>query len=256
MSIDAGRDYMKCPSFLDAMSKSDQQAGIPGPPVSKAAKGEKLIKLPDFAGIATEDSYTNLLDIRRSLREYDDKIPMTRAQLAYMLYTAHAIQDFRGVNNVATLRPTPSGGARHPFEVYAAVKNVEGLEMGIYRYLPLEDVGKKAVTIEYICPIDNYDETMADMVVGQKWAAKAPVVLLISCIPYRAEWRYRELAHRVVLIDLGHMGQNIMLSAAALGLGSCCMAAYNQEICDRVVGLDGKEEYIVYAVSVGTAAKS
>lgn len=100
--------------------------------------------------------------------------------------------------------------------------------------------------------IPDYEQTITEMVVGQAWAAKAPIVLFYTCIPYKAEWRYHELSHRVQLIDLGHVGQNAMLSAAALGLGSCCMAAYGQEACDGLIGVDGLEEYTVYGVAVGT----
>ena len=89
------------------------------------------------------------------------------------------------------------------------------------------------------------------MLAGQRWASHAPVVVFYSCVAYRAEWRYCTMAHRVVLIDLGHVGQNFMLSAATMGLGSCCMAAFNQKLCDEAFGFDGYEEYTVYACSLG-----
>jgi len=250
MSIDNNRNFMKCPAFADEMAKSDQQNGVAAPPVSKAATGPFIV-LPPFEDVVKLDSYTNLLDIRRSVRVYDETVSMTQAQLAYMLHTAMCIQELRGDDNIATLRPAPSGGSRHPFELYIAVKSVEGLNPGFYRYVPLKNVGEKAVTIEYIGPVTDYVSTVTNMVMGQKWATEASCTLFISCIPYRAEWRYRELAHRVVLIDLGHVGQNIMLSAAALGLGSCCIAAFEQDACDKALGLDGKNEYTVYAISVG-----
>ncbi|MDR2183069.1 MAG: SagB/ThcOx family dehydrogenase [Clostridiales bacterium] len=253
MSIEFNRNFMKCPSFKDEMAKSDQQNGVAPPPVNIAPRGGEKIVLPAFDGIAINDSYTKLLDIRRSVRVYDGKKPMTAAQLAYMCHTAMAIQEFRGMENYATLRPAPSGGARHPFELYVAVQNVEGLTPGLYHYLPLENVGKKAVTLERLGDIENFKTTVVEMVAGQKWAENASVTFFITCVAYRAEWRYRENAHRVVLIDLGHVGQNMMLSAAALGLGSCCIAAYNQAACDRVLMLDGTDEYMVYGVTVGWA---
>ncbi|MCL2171886.1 MAG: SagB/ThcOx family dehydrogenase, partial [Defluviitaleaceae bacterium] len=247
------RDFMKCPSFAGEMAKSDQALGVAHPPHNLPPKGE-LITLDAFdSAIIANDSYTNQLDIRRSLRAYDPDAAMTQAQLAFMLWSAQGIQEFRGPTGASSLRPAPSGGARHPFELYAAVRNVDGLAQGIYRYVPTANVGSKAVAIEHVGDFDNYPEQLSAMVVGQKWAADAPVVLFLSCVAYRAEWRYRELAHRVVLIDLGHVGQNIMLSAVALGLGSCCMAAYNQAICDEILGLDGTDEYTVYVVSVGAA---
>jgi len=241
------RKFMQCPSFKNIMFESDQTKGIDPPPFSNPIKGEVTI-LPSFEGILTTPDYMQLLDTRRSLREYSGKA-MTQAQLAFMLWSAQGVQSYRG--NVATFRTVPSGGARHPFETYIAVQNVEGLEPDLYRYLPLENVGEKTAKIERLGPIEDYANKITNMLAGQAWAAKAPIILFYTCVAYRAEWRYSSAAHRVVLIDLGHLGQNVMLSAVALGLGSCCMAAYDQQACDEVLGVDGLNEYTVYAVSVG-----
>lgn len=245
--MNENRIFMQCPSFREKMAESDQSKGVAAPAFGKKITGEVIV-LPSFEDVTTA-SYTSLLDSRRSVRSYSDK-PMTQAELAFMLWSVNGIQRIR--NDVATFRPVPSGGARHPFETYITIQNVEGLTPGLYHYLPSENIGEKTVTIERLKDVPEYEKTVTEMVVGQAWAAKAPVVLFYSCIPYKAEWRYHELAHRVVLIDLGHLGQNAMLSAAALGLGSCCMAAYDQKACDALIGLDGLEEYIVYAIAVGT----
>ena len=245
--INENRKFMQCPSFFEGMKESDQAKGIQAPPFSKPIVGE-LTVLPTFERVVTEDSYEKLLDIRRSIRKYTDK-PMTKTELAFMLWSVNGIQELRG--GVGTLRPSPSGGARHPFETYIAVKNVDELEPGVYHYLPTENVGEKKCTIQRVGDkISDY--RISEMLANQTWAAKAPIVLFYSCIPYKAEWRYVDMAHRVALIDLGHVGQNAMLSAAALGLGSCCMAAYNQKLCDETLGFDGLNEYSVYAVAVGT----
>ena len=247
--MNENRIFMQCPSFKEGMAKSDQSQGVTAPAFGKPITGEVVV-LPSFEGITTV-SYAKLLDTRRSVRSYADK-PMSQAELAFMLWSVNGIQHTR--NDVSTFRPVPSGGARHPFETYITVKNVEGLTPGLYHYLPAENIGEKRVTIERLNDIADYEDTITKMVVGQAWAAKAPIVLFYSCIPYKAEWRYHEMSHRVVLIDLGHVGQNAMLSAAALGLGSCCMAAYGQQACDEVLGLDGLNEYTVYGVAVGTQA--
>ena len=241
------RKFMHCPSFKEKMAESDQTKGIKAPPFSKSIVGE-LTVLPSFEGVVNVDSYVKLLDVRRSIRKYTDK-PMSKAELAFMLWSVNGIQELRG--EVATLRPSPSGGARHPFETYIAVKNVEDLEPGLYHYVPTENVGEKKCTIQRVG--DKISEgRISSMLAEQTWAVRAPIVLFYSCIPYKAEWRYVDMAHRVALIDLGHAGQNAMLSAAALGLGSCCMAAYNQKLCDETLGFDGLDEYTVYAIAVGT----
>jgi len=110
--IQENRNNMKCPDFSKGMKRTDQQKGVDHPPHGKAVTG-KLITLPSFDNVAVNDSYVDLLDNRRSLRTYDSEKAMTQAQLAYMLYNAFSIQDFRGMKNEATLRPAPSGGARH-----------------------------------------------------------------------------------------------------------------------------------------------
>ena len=243
------RNFMKCPNFENAMSKSDQKAGALHPTHGKVVTG-KLITLPPFEGIASHALYADLLDNRRSERMYS-QTPITQEQLAFILWSAQGIQAFRGADNVSTLRPVPSGGARHPFELYMVVQNVTGLETGIYRYAPVINIGEKRVSIELISPIDNDKIQLKELLAGQGWAAKAPVILFISCVPYKAEWRYDVAAHRVMLIDLGHLGQNVMLSATSLGLGCCCIAAYDQNLCDTALGLDGTDEYIVYAIPKG-----
>ena len=230
------------------MFESDQTKGVKVPQWTNDIKG-RIINLPDFdKNELTNPLYADLCDIRRSIRNYKDK-PITQKQLAFYLWSTQGVIMTR--SEISTIRPVPSGGARHPFETYFIAKNIEGLETGIYRYLPLENIGKKNVAIEYIQAFDNHDSKISRMLAGQEWAATAPVVFIYTCVPYRAEWRYSTAAHRVMLIDLGHLGQNAMLSVAALGLGSCCMAAFDQEYCDKILNIDSINEYTVYAISVG-----
>ena len=247
-NIEANRRYMHCPSFKAGMAQSDQSKEVPAPPFHHAPQGERIV-LPAFEGTLPTADYYELLDIRRSLRKYDDGKPMTQQELSFLLWSAQGIQFLRAHSS---LRPTPSGGARHPFETYIYVNNVVGLEPGVYHYAPQEDIEKKTCTIWKKSDLPA-TPTVTEMLVGQSWAAKAPVVLFYTCVPYRAEWRYVHMAHRVMLIDLGHLGQNVMLSAAALGLGSCCMAAFDQELCDQALAIDSINEYTVYAIAAGAA---
>jgi SagB-type dehydrogenase family enzyme len=252
--IDRNRGHMKCPDFAAVMPGSDQQKALPQPPLCKGAKGGIIRISADFGSAVTRGLYTDILDARRSERVYDEKTPMTQDQLAFLLWSTQGIQEIRG-ENYAALRPVPSGGARHSFETYFIVRDVEGLKKGLYHYLPLEHIGEKLVAVEFLGEFPDHDARLADMLAGQKWAISAPVVVFLTCVAYRSEWRYVSMAHRVALIDLGHVGQNLMLSAVAMGLGSCCLAAYDQKLCDEALGVDGYEEYTVYACPVGKAKK-
>ena len=86
---------------------------------------------------------------------------------------------------------------------------------------------------------------------GQVWANKANVVFYYSMVAYRAEWRYGIYAHRIALVDAGHITENVYLACTSIHLGGCAIGAVNQTICDQAFGLDGNDEFIFYAHTVG-----
>ena len=201
------RDFMKC-TFTDDDPPSDQEKKLPQPPLGNAPKRE-IIELPvGMEAVIVRPSYAELLDIRRSERVFGQE-PMSREQLAFILWSIQGVQSVRGAN-YATMRPAPSGGARHPFEIYVAVRNVDGMKPGVYHYLPLEHIGEKKAAVEFDRELPDYEDNITDMLSGQKWAAAAQAVIFFSFVAYRGEWRYSKSSHRVMLIDLGHAGQNRM----------------------------------------------
>ena len=146
----------------------------------------------------------------------------------------------------ATLRTVPSGGARHAFETYLVVRHVEGLRPGAYHYLPMEHA------LEFLHPVERLEDVVSDTLCGQSWAAKASVIFYWSVVPYRAEWRYGPYAYAPLLVDAGHVGENLYLACASQDLGTCGLRAFRHELCCELFGLDGEEEFIVYAAPVGT----
>ena len=47
---------------------------------------------------------------------------------------------------------------------------------------------------------------------------------------------------------------NLYLACEAIGAGTCAIAAYNQDLADRLVEVDGDEEFVVYLAPVGRSA--
>ena len=224
--------------------ESDQDRKLPQPPLTKAPMRPTAIDLPmDFEGL-TSANLTDILLARKSNRVFTQE-QISLRQLSYLLWATQGIKDIRG-KAYATIRTVPCGGARHQFETYLMVRNVEGLEPGAYHYLPM---GHK---LEFLYPVADLDQMISETLCEQHWAAKASVVFYWSMMPYRAEWRYGIYAHRVAMMDIGHVGENLYLAATALGLGTCGIGAFQHELCCRLFGLDGKEEYIVYTSPVGT----
>jgi len=256
-TINKNRNFMKFvnqKTFLgiEETVKTDQEKKLPQPPFGHECKGE-VIELDFYSSDEMpKTAYADILDARRSVRAFDGN-PMTQKQLSFLLWSVQGIQKTSG--SYATFRPVPSGGARHPFELYFIARSVEGLKKGVYRYAPLKHIGEKRAAAEILTELDDCDTIIKDLFLNYP-PKNASVILLLTCVVYRSEWRYGYWAHRPVLIDLGHAGQNIMLSASAMGLGSCCYAAFDQDICDKLLCVDGSEEYTVYVCSAGSLPKN
>lgn len=225
--------------------RSDQQIGRPQPPLEKPVPaGARRISLPpvDPAVIAEPEIYA-CLKRRRSRRSWKPA-PIELAELSFLLWATQGVQRVFG-GGYSTFRTVPSGGARHPFETYLALNQVTGLAAGIYRYLPLSH------TMVVEREASDLAQPITDACLGQSFVGEAPVVFFWSCLPVRGEWRYNVASHKIMLIDAGHLCQNLYLACEAIGAGTCAIAAYDQQLVDRLVGVDGIDEFVVYLAPVG-----
>lgn len=249
-----GRDFLKSRDTMEMERnglegyQTDQELKRPQPPLVKAPMAGNPIDLPrDFENLGMEDNLVQLLLKRKSSRVYTQE-DMSLLQLSFLLWGTQGVKDIRG-KSYATLRTVPAGGARHPFETYLLVRQVEGLVPGMYHYLPMtHQLELLSAQEDPQALLDFAEESLC----GQRWAAKANVVFYWSFVPYRSEWRYGIFAHKLIMADMGHVGENLYLACAALGLGTCGIGAYDQALCDKVFQLDGEEEYTVYTQTVGT----
>ena len=245
-----GRDFTKGYRDGDPYEEdfeSDQQLKLPQPPLVKAAVTTAQTHIPltlDFSQLELNNDIVSVIRDRRSSRVYTQE-SMTLDQLSFLLWSTQGIKSIRG-KSYATLRTVPCGGARHQFETYLLIRNIDGLKPGAYHYLPMEHA------LEYLGEVDNLEDTITQTLSGQSWAEKANVVFYWTMVAYRVEWRYGIYAHRTALIDVGHLGQNLYLACTAAGLGCCGVAAFYHDLCNKVFGLDGNEEYVVYTTPVGT----
>ena len=247
--IRTGRTFMKGEMnegpYADDF-ESDQDLKKPQPPLVKARMTDgPMIPLPrEFDTLELNSNILSVIYNRKSSRVYTQE-SMSLLELSFLLWATQGVKGIRG-KNYATLRTVPCGGARHEYETYLAVRKVDGLEPGIYHYLPMEHA------LEFIKSVPELDQEITESLDGQSFGAKANVVFYWAMVAYRAEWRYGILAHRVALIDAGHIGQNLYIGCSALGLGVCGIAAFSHKKCCGLLNIDGEEEYVVYTAPVGT----
>lgn len=246
--IEEGRNFIR--SFNEEEDEeyyTDQDLKKPQPPLAKEALSDVLVSLPvNYEDLDLDNDFLHVINSRKSHRVYTEE-KMSLLQLSFLLWCSQGVKEIRG-KSYATLRTVPCGGARHEFECYMTIQNVEGLEDGFYHYLPMKHA------LEKLEGLKDLRTFIGDSLCEQVWAAKANVVFYYSVVFYRAEWRYGIYAHVPVLIDSGHITENVYLAAAAAGLGGCAIAAVDHNLADQAFGLDGKEETIFYAMSVGTVS--
>jgi len=197
---------------------------------------------PDLSG---EPGLWSLLLQRRSRRNFDDSRPLGLELLSSLLWAAQGITSGHG-NHL--FRTAPSAGALYPVETYLSVRAVEGLEHGLYHFRP------RHFDLEFLQNGDLSKE-FAKAALGQTMVMKAQVTFLWSALVERAKWKYEQRAYRYIYLDAGHIAQNLYLAGEALDLGVCAIAAFFDDEVNRLIGLDGIEETILYMAAVGWTKK-
>ncbi len=237
--MDKIREQALKPSWSKFSSwDTGQKRGVEMPPRQKPVEdGAEIIDLISVKELKSRDYdlFKAICD-RRSVRTFNLEHKISLDELSFLLISTNGILDKEKISR----RTAPSGGARHAIETYIYADNVEGLEKGVYRYLPIEHKLTKV-----------HNKSIDEMPRGENFTFKAPLMFAWSAIPSRMEWRYGLATEKLLLLDAGHICQNLYLACEALNFGTCAVGAYNQKNVDKFFDLDGEEELIIYAAPVG-----
>ena len=247
-----GRKFIKAHDFdelpLEGEIRPHEKRGIPPPPLQKPYPQDgELIQLisPDEFTVG-EIPLIEVIRERKSRRKFKDEM-LTLQELSFLLW---ATQGVREVSKISTKRMVPSGRARQGFETYLIINSVSGLDRGIYRYLPIE---------HKLLVISKEDTTLPDRVTNacfnQKFIGNSAVVFVWVADAYRMEWSFSVRAHKDILLEAGHICQNLYLSCEAINCGTCAIGLYNQKLMDQLIGVNGEDEFIVYLAPVGKISK-
>jgi SagB-type dehydrogenase family enzyme len=229
-------------STYASMPETEQQKGKKQPPLEMPYQGVAL-SLPTIDHILVpEMSLKEAIIQRQSHRQYKNEA-ITLDELAYALYMTQGVKKMR--DDLATFRTVPSAGARHPFETFLVVNNVIGLKSGIYRYLALSH---ELLLIE---ESDTIAESLTKACLGQKMVKQAAVTFLWVADSYRTTYRYGMRGYRYMFLDAGHVCQNLYLVAEQMRMGTCAIAAYDDDQVNELFGFDGKNQFVIYIAPLG-----
>lgn len=234
-----GLEYTKLKAFKERSSKS-----------YKVYPTSPQISLPAEYPAEQSINLWEVMHKRRSLRDYTEK-PLQLKEVSRLLFYGYGETSEMDLGNyIVGLRSSPSAGALYPLDIYPLICRVKETEPGLYHYNvrghTLEQL-KKGDFLKDLIPLIQSE--------NNEWLAEAAAILFITATFRRNQMRYGERGYRGVLLDAGHLSQNILLTATGLGLGSCIIMACMDDQVNDFLGVDGVEESILYAISLGHTIK-
>ncbi len=217
------------------------------PPSPFKAYGGAMLRLPGGFSSRAGGLWEALL-ARRTARSFE-RVPISMESLAtVLLWTWGKTRYYDRPRAFRCIYKTsPSGGARHPIEVYPVVQRVEGVKPGIYHY-SVEHHG-----LNMIRP-GLFENKMVELFSGQEWVRDASVLFFMTACLERSMWKYPfSRAYRVLLFDAGHLSQTCSLVSTSLELGVFVTAALQDRSIEKELGIDGVQEAALYGIAVGRA---
>ena len=234
---------------------------IPPPPAVRPRWPGKTIDLHQLSGAAPEtpSPFAGLLHERHSTRDFDDRQPITLAELARLLdNTARIRAKWKDEADLGeggpvveyAARPYPAGGGAYELELYLAVANCEGLSRGFYHY----DADRHALV-----PIEVRAQELDALLLGAEFAMGAPappqILITIAARFSRVSWKYSSVAYSLILKDVGVLLQTLYLMTTDMGLGGCAIGTNNIDLFEKMTGIEFHVEGPVGQFALGRGGK-
>jgi SagB-type dehydrogenase family enzyme len=221
----------------------------PQPKLFKIVKGAAKTLLP--SRVFPDSEFVRVLMSRKTHRQFSkQQLPLeTVSQLLSLVWGVNGYLYTRRFGRLLH-KTSPSGGARHPGEVYLMALRVKGLKAGLYHYQPATHQLETIST--------NTSPNKAWLYCArQHFVKNAAALFLMTAVFERTMWKYQHVrAYRVVLLDAGHLCQTFCLAATWLGLAPFCTAALKDTLIERELGIDGIGESVLYVAGVGLPTTS
>jgi SagB-type dehydrogenase family enzyme len=229
------------------------------PPAVKPHTNSESYELyrPDLVLSRKNDpSFAEVIERRRSLRDYDDH-PLTVRQLGELLYRVARVKDCREVEletpsgpvqMAFVSRPSPSGGALYELEFYIAVQTCEGLSPGLYHH-----DGQRHRLVRLREQTAEVEQLLADAALSAGIPGERVQVLIILAARFqRLAWKYASIAYALILKHVGVVYQTMYLTATAMDLAPCAPGGGDFDLFARAAGADYHEETSVGEFLLGT----
>lgn len=201
-------------------------SGLAGMPARASTDGQARVVLPPPQRSGEQGLLSAILR-RRSVRSYSAQ-PLSLTAISQLLWAA------QGITAPDGRRTVPSAGALYPLELHLVAARIEGMASGAYRYAAASHTLQLAIA-ETVAPL------LSRAALRQQAVANAAAVVVIAAVEERTAHKYGRRSERYVAFEAGAAAQNLALQAAALGLGTVVIGAFDDEAAAHALRLPARE---------------
>ncbi len=246
-----------CWELFHENSKTETYARPPSNEFVRARMAEQALALPylGYRSTPLPPPATLAMPIgvavrRRVTGRTMSSSPLSLEQISTLLF--HAYGETRDNADTPFPRPfrtVPSGGALYPLDLIMHSARIDGLAPGFHYYDP---------TNHSLRLVRRGDQTnrLSGCFVQRDLPLESSVQLFMTAFFERSTFKYADRGYRFVLIEAGHVAQNLSLAAAAMGLAATCIGGYFDREIDALLELDGVTRSTVYALAIGASGTS
>ena len=242
------------PSFAARQTRGgllDSHLGLRVSSLRSVKRSSHLPAVPLPDPVLPTTAFADVVEGRRSERTFAEA-PLQLAQVSALLHVAYGVThelDVGAPGLGPQLRTVPSGGGLFPLEIYVLPWRVNGLPPALYHFDPLRRV------LERIRQGEFEDDVRAATVYDDA-ALGCGALFVVSAMFWRTRFKYGLRGYRFALLECGHLAQNLLLAATALGLAAVPLGGFYDRRVDQLLGLDGVNESALYLVAAGVRGGS
>lgn len=139
-------------------------------------------------------------------------------------------------------RNYPSGGRLFPIETYLMSSGIEQFGPSVFHYNPTLHILERLWQLPHGFDIKQLAKKPDDLQFSS--------LIVFTSVWDRSGAKYGDLSYSHAMLEAGHMSENVLLVATALGLHTCPMAGFNDGLLIELLDLNEELEQPVHTITV------
>lgn len=194
--------------------------------------------------------FAKVVELRRSTRSFSSAAVSLETLSTFLQGALGAVEASSGYGVAGyPRRVIPSAGGLVDVEAHLVAVDIDGLDEGIYRYLP---------SAHGLAAVDRGSAVwqLSEMCDRASFAIDSAAVLVLVARVDALRWKYGPASYRLGLVDVGIAVESTYLVASSLGLGACAVAGFDDDEVVRRLRLDPEVAVVGAVVALGWPSRA